>query len=134
MTHVLIVDDQASFRHLLRQLLTRAGLTVVGEASDIQEAEDLVRALQPDLAIVDVMMPDIDGIKGSRRLKALRPSMRVVLVSAFADRADVFWTAAEHAGADAFFPKDELDIETVRAWLTPVALDRQPAQDKGEQL
>jgi DNA-binding NarL/FixJ family response regulator len=116
MTRVLIVDDQAAFRHLLRQLLTRAGLSVVGEAETLPEAEALVEELLPDLAIVDVVLPGMDGISGVSFLKDLCPSMRLILVSSYVDRADVFRIAAEDVGADAFIPKDELDIETVRAW------------------
>jgi DNA-binding NarL/FixJ family response regulator len=116
MTRVLIVDDQAAFRHLLRQLLTRAGLSVVGEAETLPEAEALVEELLPDLAIVDVVLPGMDGISGVPFLKDLCPSMRLILVSSYVDRADVFRIAAEDVGAEAFIPKDELDIETVRAW------------------
>lgn len=116
MTRVLIVDDQPAFRRQLRPLLTHAGLTVVGEVGNIPEAEELVQALQPDLAVVDVMLPGVNGIEGTSRLKALAPSLRVILVSAHRDRADVFRTAAEEAGAEAFIPKDELDLSVVQAW------------------
>ena len=116
MTRVLIVDDQPAFRRLLRQLLTRAGLTVVGEAGNIPAAEALVTALQPDLVVIDVMLPDINGLEGTLRLKALAPDLRVFLVSAYRDRAEVFRAAAEKVGAEAFIPKDDLDLGTVRAW------------------
>ncbi len=118
MLRVLIVDDQPAFRQHLRRLLTYAGLTVVGEAGDISEAEKLAGSMQPDLAVVDVMLPDINGLEGVSRLKALRPALRVILVSAYHDRAQVFRTAAEEAGAEAFIPKDELDVDVVRAWST----------------
>lgn len=116
MTRVLIVDDKPSFRRQLRQLLTRAGLTVVGEAADIPEAETLIQALRPDLAVVDVILPDVNGLEGTPRLKALDPGLRVILVSAHRDRAELFQTAAKEAGADAFISKDDLDLEVVRAW------------------
>lgn len=116
MTRVLIVDDQAPFRQLLRRLLIRAGLSVVGEAGDIRQAEEIVPALRPDLALVDVGLPGIDGIEGARRLKALLPAMRVILISSYDDHAQVFRTAARDVGAEAFIPKDELDENTVRAW------------------
>jgi DNA-binding NarL/FixJ family response regulator len=116
MTRVLIVDDKPAFRRQLRQLLTRAGLTVVGEVGDIPEAETLVQALQPDLAVVDVILPDVNGLEGTPRLKALAPNLRVILISAHRDRAELFQAAAEEAGAEAFISKDDLDLEVVRAW------------------
>src|SRR5512134_2321613 len=117
MLRVLIVDDQASFRHQLRQLLIYAGLEVVGEASDIPTAEGLVQSLRPDLAIVDIMLPGINGLEGTRRLKALVPCLRVVLVSAYRDHAAAYRAAALQAGADQFIAKDELDVNVVRAWI-----------------
>lgn len=116
MTRVLIVDDQPAFRRVLGQLLARAGLVIVGEAGTIAEAEDLVQARQPDLAVVDVMLPGVNGLEGTRRLKAMAPNLRVILVSAYRDRADQFQAAAAQAGAEAFIPKDDLDLSVVRAW------------------
>lgn len=116
MTRVLIVDDQPDFRRHLRRMLTYAGLTVVGEAGSIVEAEALVQALQPDLAVVDVVMPEINGLRGTPRLKSLAPGMRVILLSAYRDRAELYRRAAEEAGAEAFISKDDLDVEVVRAW------------------
>jgi DNA-binding NarL/FixJ family response regulator len=117
MTRVLIVDDQASFRHQLRQLLIYAGLEVVGEASDIPTAEGLVQSLQPDLAIVDIMLPGINGLDGTCRLKALAPCLRVILVSAYRDRAEAYRAAAVQVGAETFIAKDELDVSVVRMWV-----------------
>jgi len=116
MTRVLIVDDQPTFRRHLRHLLTCAGLIVVGEAGDIPEAEAQVQTLQPDLAVVDVRLPGANGIEGTPRLKALAPDLRVILISAYHDRAKIFRTAAEEVGAEAFVPKDDLDLDVVRAW------------------
>ena len=117
MTRVLIVDDQPTFRRHLCQLLTCAGLFVVGEAGDIPEAEAQVQALRPDLAVVDVKLPGANGIEGTPRLKALAPDLRVILVSAYRDQAEVFRTAAEKVGAEAFVPKDDLDLSTVQTWI-----------------
>jgi DNA-binding NarL/FixJ family response regulator len=117
MTRVLIVDDQASFRHQLRQLLNYAGLEVVGEASDIPVAESLVQSLHPDLAIIDIMLPGINGLEGTRRLKSLAPGLRVILVSAYRDHAAAYRTAATQVGADLFIAKDELDVNVVRRWI-----------------
>ena len=116
MPRVLIVDDQPAFCQGLRDLLTRAGFDVVGEARDIQEAEGQVQATQPDLAVVDVILPGINGIEGTRRLRAVAPDLRVIVVSAHRDRADLFQAAAREAGAEAFVSKDDLDIDLVRSW------------------
>jgi DNA-binding NarL/FixJ family response regulator len=117
MTRVLIVDDQASFRHQLRQLLSCAGLEVVGEASDIPTAEGLVQSLRPDLAIVDLMLPGLNGLQGTQRLKTTAPWLRVMLVSAYRDHAAAYRIAAQQAGAEDFFAKDELTLSVVRTWL-----------------
>ncbi len=116
MTRVLIVDDQPSFRQQLAQLLTLAGLRVVGEARDIPTAETLAQTLQPDLAVVDIMLPHINGLEGALRLKALMPSLRIILISAYQDRAHIFQNSALKVGAEAFFAKDDLDLSMVRAW------------------
>jgi len=117
MTRVLIVDDQPSFRRHLRQLLSHAGLIVVGEADDIPAAKELVRDLKPDIAIVDVMLPGESGVAGIPKLKAMAESLRVILVSAHHDSAQVFQKSAEEMGAEAFIPKDNLNLDVVRKWM-----------------
>lgn len=119
MTRVLIVDDQPSFRATLRLLLAQAGLEVVGEACDIPEAEAKAQALHPDLAIVDIMLPGPNGFEGTRRLKALQPEMRVIVVSAFGNFAQNFRNAAAEAGAEKFVMKDDLDLRLVKEWGRP---------------
>ncbi|MCG2785308.1 MAG: response regulator transcription factor [Anaerolineae bacterium] len=114
MTRVLIVDDQPNFRRQLRALLERAGLEVAAEADSIAEAEALAQSLQPDLAVVDVLMPGLSGIEGTPRLKLLAPRMRVILVSAYHDR--LLLASAKAAGAEAFIPKDELDMSVALSW------------------
>jgi DNA-binding NarL/FixJ family response regulator len=115
LTRVLIVDDQPAFRRHLRRLLTRAGLTVVGEAGGISQAEALVQALEPDLAVVDVTLPGVNGLEDTPRLKALAPRLRVILVSAHRDQAQVWQAAADGAGAEAFISKADLDVNVGRA-------------------
>ena len=114
MTRVLIVDDQPAFRRRLRTLLDRAGLEVVGEAGDIPSAETQAQSLQPDLVVVDVLLPGVSGIEGTPRLKALAPNMRVILVSAYHER--LLHASAQAAGAEAFIPKDELDLSVALSW------------------
>jgi CheY-like chemotaxis protein len=104
----LIVDDQPTFHRQLRRLLSFAGLEVVGEAADIPTAEELVRSLRPDLAVVDIMLPGINGLEGTRRLKCILPDLRVFLVSAYADQASVYTASAP--ASRAFLAKDEIDL------------------------
>ena len=127
MIRILIVDDQPAFRRQLRALLTRAGFDVVGEAQDIAEAEKQVRDTHPDLAVVDVMLPEINGLEGTPRLKTIVPGLRVILVSAYRDRADIFRSAAKEVGAEAFFAKEDLDLEVVRTWNTNPELENKAA-------
>jgi len=100
----------------LRQLLSHAGLTVVGEADAIPAAIKLARNLTPDIAVVDVMLPGESGVEGTPQLKASAPNMRVILVSAHHDSAQVLKKSAEKAGAEAFIAKDDLDLDVVRKW------------------
>jgi len=116
MTRILIVDDQPSFRLQLRQLLSLAGLETVVEAGDIPTAVELSRSHQPDLAIVDVVLPGINGFEGVALLKSVVPNLRVFLVSAHRDRAEIFQAAAHQAGAEAFITKDDLDLDLVNQW------------------
>ncbi|MFP4344529.1 MAG: response regulator transcription factor [Anaerolineales bacterium] len=116
MTRVLIVDDQPLFRRHLHRLLVHAGLEFAGEARDVQEAAGLLEMLRPDLVVMDVMLPGVNGLEGTRRLKRLAPALRVILLSAYRDSADVFRAAAREVGAEAFLSKDELDLKVVQAW------------------
>ena len=116
MTRVLIVDDEPAFRRHLRRLLAYAGLEVIGEAGDIPEAKQLVAASQPDLAVVDLILPGANGVEGIAQMKALCPSLRAILISAHRNEANLLGAAAEEAGAEAFYPKDELDLSVVGRW------------------
>lgn len=113
MTKILIVDDQSVFRQRLCELLRDAGLKEILEAGDISAAETLARKAQPDLALVDVMLPGTSGIEGVPRLKQAAPGMRVVLVSAYHDAFKLFQDSALAAGAIAFISKDALDFEMI---------------------
>ena len=66
--------------------------------------------------MVDVMLPGVNGLEGTPRLKTLVPALRVILVSAHRDQADLFRSAVQDVGAEAFLLKDDLDVEAVQAW------------------
>jgi DNA-binding NarL/FixJ family response regulator len=84
---VLVVDDDTAFRDLAARLLAAAGMTVAGEADCAAAAIDAANALRPEAALVDVDLPDRDGISLARDLSALPWQPRVVLTSVDADAA-----------------------------------------------
>ena len=102
---VMIVDDHAIVRQGLRTFLgLHDGITVVGEACDGADALAQVEALRPDVILMDLMMPRMDGIEAVRRIKGLRPATRVIVLTSFGDDAKLF--AALRAGATGFLLKD----------------------------
>jgi DNA-binding NarL/FixJ family response regulator len=101
---VLIVDDNPQVRQELRTLLPLAGeIEIVGEAADGREAVGLVRALQPEVVLMDLEMPALDGYEATRQIKAGSPSCRVVVLTVHAYEAA--WQKAVQAGADVIFVK-----------------------------
>ncbi|MEU9713966.1 response regulator transcription factor [Streptomyces sp. NPDC047976] len=105
MTRVLIVDDQALLRGSFRVLVeTAPGLSVTGEASNGVEAVELAAAGRPDVVLMDVRMPEMDGIEATRRIVAARPEVRVLILTTF--DLDEYVYAALRAGASGFLLKD----------------------------
>ena len=105
MTSVLIADDQALVRMGLRKILeTEPGTEVVGEVTDGEEAVDAARRLQPDLILMDIRMPVLDGIEATRRIVAERPQTRVLILTTFG--LDGYVYDALRAGASGFMLKD----------------------------
>jgi len=102
---LLLVDDQVLFREGLRLLLaTRPELEVVGEAGDGEEALREVARLRPDVVLMDLRMPLLDGVAATRRLRALQPECRVIALTTFDDDEYVF--DALRAGAVGYLLKD----------------------------
>ncbi|GAB2480752.1 hypothetical protein GCM10027265_34830 [Jatrophihabitans fulvus] len=107
---VVLADDKLPFRIALRQMLRRAAdIEVVGEAADGAEAVALTERLQPDLVLLDVRMPVMDGPTAARTISSRWPGTHVVLCSSH-DRADL----PEDLGAP-YVPKELLDVAAVRA-------------------
>ena len=115
---VLVAEDETIIRADLRGLLEDNGFEVCGEARNGQEAVELARELEPDVAIVDIRMPELDGIEAVRRIYAERP-IPIVMLTAHGDRRLV--ERALEAGAFAYLVKPfrETDvIPAVRAAVT----------------
>jgi len=115
---VLIAEDETLIRMDLRALLERHGFAVCGEARDGLEAVALARELQPDACVVDVRMPNLDGIEASRRIYAERP-LPIVLVTAFSERRLV--ERAIDAGVFAYLVKPFREVDVVPAMHSAVA-------------
>ena len=113
MTRVLLVDDQALVRTGFRLILERAGLEVVGEAGDGVEAIELTRQLGPDVVLMDIRMPRLDGIEATRRIVTSRPQVRVLALTTF--DLDEYVMAAVRAGASGFMLKDVAPEDLVHA-------------------
>ncbi len=103
---VLIVDDHQPFRALARALLELDGFQVVGEAGDGAGAVDLAGRLRPDLVLLDVGLPDINGFEVARQLAGADPAPAVVLISS-RDRS-AYRTRLADSPVRGFLPKGEL--------------------------
>ncbi|MCY0892079.1 MAG: response regulator [Acidibacillus sp.] len=101
--NVLVVDDAAFMRMMIREILTKNGYTVVGEAGDGQQAVDKYRELRPDLVTMDITMPEKDGIQAVKEIRALDPTARVIMCSAMGQQGMV--VEAIQAGAKDFIVK-----------------------------
>ena len=112
---VLIVDDHAGFRMHARRLLECEGYCVVGEAADSASALEAARELAPELALVDVHLPDADGFELTVRLGDLADPPAVILTSS-RDGAEIERCVAE-CGACGFVPKAELSRQTIEELL-----------------
>ena len=105
MTTLLIADDQALVRVGLRKILeSEPDTTVVGEASDGQDAVAGTRRLRPDVVLMDIRMPVLDGIEATRRIAAAQPATRVLILTTFG--LDDYVYDALRAGASGFMLKD----------------------------
>lgn len=105
-TTVLIVDDHAGFRATARLLLESEGYEVVGEAKDGASAIECARALAPELILLDVQLPDVDGFDVAARLTANADAADIVLVSS-RDSSD-FGPLVSGSGARGFISKGDL--------------------------
>lgn len=110
---ILLADDHRMMRDGLRSILEKEGMEVVGEASTGREAIALWHQLHPDLTIMDIAMPDLNGIDATRRLVSESPGAKIIALSMNADRRYV--VAMFTAGASAYLLKTSASDELIRA-------------------
>ena len=113
---VLIVDDQEPFRAVAREVVEAAGdFEVVGEASSGEESVDQARSLQPDLVLMDVNLPGIDGPEATKRILAAAAGTKVLLLSTYEE--DELSDRAKECGASGYVPKSAFDPDRlVEEW------------------
>ena len=110
---LMLVDDHQMLRQGLRRSLEEEGFYVVGEASDGEQAVRLVPAAKPDVILMDVSMPDMDGIEATRRIIQNDPDKRIVMLTMHADKDLI--DAAIKAGAVGYLTKDCSTDEVIQA-------------------
>ncbi len=111
---VLLVDDHDLMRVGIRRILEDAvGIRVVGEAKDGKQALQLVKELQPDIVLMDIKMPDMDGLEATPKMLRILPDLKIVILTAFAD--DPFPSRLMQAGAVGYLTKDAGAAEMLQA-------------------
>jgi DNA-binding NarL/FixJ family response regulator len=113
---VVIVDDHPSFRSSARMLLESDGFEVIGEAATGEEGVDVALELRPDLVLLDVNLPDIDGFEVATRISADTEAPAIILTSS-RDSTD-FGPLVQKSGALGFVPKSELSGAALEDLLT----------------
>ncbi|MFO7838105.1 MAG: response regulator transcription factor, partial [Desulfosalsimonadaceae bacterium] len=111
---VLFADDHKVMRQGLSRLISaQTDIEVAGEAANGREVVELARKLRPDVIVMDISMPVMDGIEATRLIKSESPEVRIVGLSMFKDEQSV--NSIMHAGADAFVPKTASTAELLEA-------------------
>ncbi|WAM32112.1 chemotaxis protein CheY [Caldicellulosiruptor naganoensis] len=100
---ILIVDDAAFMRMMLKDIITKNGYEVAGEAENGRRAVELYKELKPDLVMMDITMPEMDGIQAVREIKKIDPQAKIIMCSAMGQQAMVIESI--QAGARDFIVK-----------------------------
>lgn len=103
MARIMIVDDAAFMRMMLRDILTKGGYEVVGEAENGLRAIEKYKEVSPDLVLMDITMPELDGIGAVKQIKAVDPNAKIIMCSAMGQQAMVLESI--QAGARDFIVK-----------------------------
>jgi DNA-binding NarL/FixJ family response regulator len=132
MIRVVIVDDHAVVRDGISRLLESAdGIEVVGTAAEGEEAQRVVAGTTPDVVLMDLSMPVLDGVAATRRLTAEHPDVRVVVLTTFADKQRIL--DALNAGASGYLLKDAQPDEVI-AGVRAVAAGGAPLDPKAARV
>jgi two-component system response regulator NreC len=110
---ILLADDHVMVRQGLRALLEQAGMAVVGEASDGQEALQIAHTQQPDVAVLDIGMPRLNGLEAARRLRDALPQIKIILLTMHSEAPYVL--EAMQAGAVGYVLKTQATRDLVQA-------------------
>ena len=116
---ILIVDDAAFMRMMVKDILVKNGFQVLGEAENGTKAIEKYKELSPDLVIMDITMPEVDGIQAVKEIKKINPNAKIVMCSAMGQQAMVI--EAIQAGAKDFIVKPfqaDRVVEAVRKVLS----------------
>jgi two-component system response regulator NreC len=125
---IIIADDHPVVRMGLRSLLSRqAGFQVIGEAADGEEAVRLAQDLRPQVLVVDLLMPRLNGMQVVERVRKTAPGMHIIILSMYSDRSYV--NEALQLGADGYVVKDSMAEEIVHAIRTVAAGKRHFPED-----
>jgi two-component system response regulator NreC len=112
-TRILLADDHVIFRQGLRSLLEQAGMAVIGEASDGQEALRIAHARRPDVAVLDIAMPHLNGLETARRLRETMPQTKSVVLTMHTE--DPYVLEALQAGVVGYVLKTQAAMDLVQA-------------------
>ena len=114
MIRTLIVDDHAMLREGIRALLSiQKDIEVIGEASDGKEAMEKTVALQPDVVLLDIGMPGMDGLEAARQIKKIKPDVKILILTQHDNREYIL--SAIKAGVSGYVPKRVLSAELITA-------------------
>jgi DNA-binding NarL/FixJ family response regulator len=110
---ILIVDDHPAVRRAIRSLLTLHNIHVCGEASDGEQALERVRRLRPEVVLLDINMPDMNGIRVAYKIRQIAPSTKILFLTIHTGPGTKYW--ARILGADAFVSKSAARTELIPA-------------------
>jgi two-component system, NarL family, response regulator DegU len=114
MTMILVVDDHEEFRRIIKQILhPEADLSVEGEAADGLAAVEYVRHHRPAVVLMDVAMPGVDGFEATRRIKAMFPETKVLILTVHTEQG--YAERARDSGADRYLPKQNVITRLIPA-------------------
>ena len=125
---VLLVDDNVTVRSVLADVVRNAGFVVCGEAGDGQQAIDMAATLNPDLVVLDFVMPRLNGTEAASVLKRKRPDLPIILLTLYAHR--IGWAMREAAGVDVVISKAEGVDNLLNSMYTLLGIEKPEGQTK----